>query len=294
MISKSELRVSAITVNHNEKACTLDLVQSILSSSFQPVEIVIVDNSTDPDEIIYEQAQFRVIHTRNLGYAAALNSGIRTASGDYLLLLNNDIIFPDGQLDNLISAVKDPREHIALSPIICTGPQNEVEFAGFTPINPYTGRNRSVTVIKSGEALSDTAYLHGACMLVNRECVELAGYLPEIYFLYYEEMDWSVQLKNAGCRLVVANNSRIHHKKSVSVNKLGRKSYFYLNRNRILFQRRNTRWYQKIIFFSYLLLFSIPVNIIRNFMKGKAHYSNEFIQAVIWNLGNKKKVDGAV
>ena len=64
-----------------------------------------------------------------------------------------------------------------------------------------------------------TAHIHGAAMMVKREVIEKVGGMPEDFFLYYEELDWSDQIRSAGFQVFFEPNAKIYHKESVSVGK---------------------------------------------------------------------------
>lgn len=86
-----------------------------------------------------------------------------------------------------------------------------------------------------------TPYLHGAAMMIKREVVEKAGMMPEIFFLYYEELDWSTSMTRVGYELWYEPRCTVFHKESQSTGQLSRLRTYYLTRNRLLYARRNLR-----------------------------------------------------
>lgn len=91
-----------------------------------------------------------------------------------------------------------------------------------------------------------TPYLHGAAMLVKREVIEKVGLMPEIFFLYYEELDWSTHITRAGYELWYEPRCTVFHKESQSTGQLSKLRTYYLTRNRLLYAWRNlegsNRW----------------------------------------------------
>ena len=77
-----------------------------------------------------------------------------------------------------------------------------IQYAGFTEVNPFTGRNKMIGLMEEDQGQfdtpGDTAYAHGAAMMVKREVVEKVGLMPDIFFIYYEELDWSAHIRRAG------------------------------------------------------------------------------------------------
>lgn len=78
-------------------------------------------------------------------------------------------------------------------------------------------------------------------MMIKREVVEKAGMMPEIFFLYYEELDWSTSMTRAGYELWYEPRCTVFHKESQSTGQLSRLRTYYLTRNRLLYARRNLR-----------------------------------------------------
>ena len=171
--------VSIITVNYNGLEDTLELLHSISNlSTYKNYEIIVVDNcsSLDPtEEIEIQYADVKVIRSEeNLGFAGGNNLGIKIAKGDFLFLVNNDTVFTENLLENLLKAFNDSKKIGGVSPkIMFFDRPNLIQFAGFTKINKITGRNAII-----GEKIEDVGqfnkpreipYLHGAAMLVRRE-----------------------------------------------------------------------------------------------------------------------------
>lgn len=77
-------------------------------------------------------------------------------------------------------------------------PPRPIQFAGYTPLSKITLRNGLVGFNREDDGSYDTPhetpYAHGAAMMVRRETIEQAGEMPELYFLYYEELDWSERI----------------------------------------------------------------------------------------------------
>ena len=283
MITKG--KISVITVNYNESDTTLALIGDLKRQEIAGIEIIVVDNSSDVMAQVppSENMDYILIRTDNQGYAAALNLGVRKASCNYILLLNNDILLPEGSVECLLECLEENTGFSAVSPVLRTQANNEIEFAGFTKINPFTGRNKRIRKT-SNDNIAPTPYLHGACMLVEKEAWKKTGGLPEIYFLYYEEIEWSVRLSALGYKLGVAQHCNVTHHQSLTISTIKEKAYYYLQRNRILFQRRNATYFQLIIFSIYLVVVSVPMNIIRNLLTGRLSFLREYIRAITWNL----------
>ena len=98
-----------------------------------------------------------------------------------------------------------------------------------------------------------TPYAHGAAMMVKRETIEKAGLMPDCYFLYYEELDWSVMITRAGYEIWFEPSCTIYHKESRSTGINSPLKSFYITRNRLLFTKRNNAGLNKHISYIYLI-----------------------------------------
>lgn len=88
-------KISVIIPCYNQGAYIEETITSVLNQTFQDFEIIIVnDGSTDPDTNTYlknlKKPKTKVIFTKNQGVASARNTGIKEASGDYILPLDAD------------------------------------------------------------------------------------------------------------------------------------------------------------------------------------------------------------
>src|SRR5690606_30955477 len=110
---------------------------------------------------------------------------------------------------------------------------------------------------------TSTAYLHGAAMMVKREVIESVGAMPECYFLYYEEMDWSTMIRNAGFSLIYEPRAKVYHNESSSTGKESPLKIYYMTRNRLLFASRNRGGTIRILAMIYLILIAYTKNIVK-------------------------------
>jgi GT2 family glycosyltransferase len=108
--------------------------------------------------------------------------------------------------------------------------------------------------------------------------------MPELYFLYYEELDWCEMIKRAGYTCHYVGASTIYHKESVSVGKASVLKTYYMNRNRLLFIRRNISgwpfWTSVLIF----LLAAIPKKILEFSINLEGKQLKAIIRGLWWNL----------
>ncbi|MDO9512334.1 MAG: glycosyltransferase family 2 protein [Bacteroidales bacterium] len=287
--------VSIITVNYDHPEVTCQMLDSMRKITYPNIEIIVVDNASPNDDpsIIpknYPEVQFFQLD-KNLGFAGGNNFGIHKAKGDYFLLLNNDTeVMPDF-LEPLVTKFQEDPTVGAVSPKIrFHHTPDMIQFAGITPIHLLTMRSKGLgygqTDIGQFENDTITAYAHGAAMMVSRKAAENVGLMSEVYFLYYEELDWGYRITNAGYKIYYVHNSLIYHKESISTGKQSPTKIYYMNRARLIYLRRNVKGIKLFLAILYQLLIAIPKNASMFIIKGRFDLASAYHKAVIWILKN--------
>ena len=291
-------KVSIITVNFNHGYVTEALLDSIYTHNSYPyIEIIVVDNGSIHNPVPEWKSKYpEVIFIRsdvNTGFAGGNNIGIRASTGDYLFLVNNDTEFTDGLVNVLVDTLDQHEKVAVVSPKICYFDQPKMlQYIGYTEMNYYTARNKQLGQYETDSGQYDhiigkTGFAHGAAMMIKREVIKKTGLMPENFFLYYEEMDWCDQFKRAGYEIWVNLSVLIYHKESISVGKKSELKEYFMNRNRILFIRRNAGILQKLIFYLFFIIVVVPRNLISYKKNGEPGFATMLIKAIWWNLSNK-------
>lgn len=271
--------LSFITICYNGFRDTCELIESlyanIRSVSF---EIIVVDNASREDEASKISRQYpSVVSIRsneNKGFSGGNNIGIRAAKGNYLFLINNDTYIESDTIGYLIERLESRPEIGGVSPKIrfAFPPQN-IQFAGFTPLSQITLRNHMLGFGCPDNGAFDTPhptpYLHGAAMLLKRAVIEKAGMMPELFFLYYEELDWSASMTRAGYVLWYEPRCTVFHKESQSTGQLSKLRTYYLTRNRLLYARRNLKGSDRILSVLYQSIIAAGTNSLLYALKGR-------------------------
>jgi GT2 family glycosyltransferase len=283
--------LSIITVNYNSAKETMDFLKSICGNPLSTaVEVIVVDNSQTKGlrkDLWKIESTIKYVGAEgNLGYAGGMNLGMKHASGDYLFLVNNDTTVDVSQLLNLVAQYRQSGEYGILCPVI-KNEDNSVQYAGYTMLNPFTARNKTITKVDYGKDITETAYPHGAAMLISRENLDRVGYLSEEYFLYYEEIDWGQRVRNQGLKIGVFNKCHITHAESGSVNKVSQCKLYFTTRNRILFARNHFHKAGQFFFTIYMLMISIPKGL-KLLINHNFESLQTFFAAYKWHLFNTR------
>ena len=286
-----EIIVSIITINYNGLKDTCELIES-LPLEDQSIEVIVVDNASKKDEASVIEARYpavKVIRSnKNLGFAGGNNLGIKAAQGKYLFFINNDVILKPQTSDirHLISRLETDDKIGAVCPKIrFAWGDNPIQFAGFTPLSRYTMRNRSIGFGETDKGQYDTAhptpYAHGAAMMVKREAIEKVGLMPECYFLYYEELDWSMMFTRAGYQIWYDPKCTVYHKESQATGQHSPLRTYYITRNRLLLIKRNYHGMTKWLSYIYIIGIVGVRDILRYLFTGRFSHTKATSQGIL-------------
>ena len=290
-----ECELSIITINYNGIKDTCELIDT-LPLEDDSREVIVVDNASTQDEataIEQSYPRVKVIRSKeNLGFAGGNNLGIQAAQGKYLFFINNDTLLRCKMEDvrskiflPLIDRLESsPKIGMASPKIKFTWGDNPIQYAGYTPLSKITLRNQSIGCGEADNGQYDiphsTPYAHGAAMMVKREVIDKAGLMPECYFLYYEELDWSMMIRRAGYDIWYEPTCIIYHKESQTTGQNSPLRAYYITRNRLLFAKHNINSPQKYLTYLYL----IGIVALRDIIKYALHRSPDLAQATLKGL----------
>jgi GT2 family glycosyltransferase len=298
MLPKELPLVSIVTLTWNQTKITCEFLESTRQLKYRNYEILVCDmgSETDPTDYINSQnfPNTRVLRSeKNLGFTGGNNWGIRQAKGDYIFIVNNDTEVTPDLLDVLIEPFfLDPAIGVTCPKIRFFHHPDVIQYAGFNPINVYTGRTTSVGNKEVDRGQYDTSGYtygaHGCAMMVKREVIDKVGMFPEKFFIYYEEWDWSSRILKAGYKIYYQAKGLIFHKESITMGKQSAIKVYYHTRNRILYMRRNTNMLQFVAFMTFFLLFTAPKATLKYALSRQFEHLKSFIKGTIWNLKTSK------
>ncbi|MFL0251739.1 glycosyltransferase family 2 protein [Clostridium neuense] len=270
----SEPKVFIVILNYNTINDTLECITSLKNIDYINYEIVVVDNSETVDcyNLLKDKFnEYKIIRTdENLGYANGNNIGIKYAldnGADYICVLNNDVVVEENFLSKTVEVLNNNKDVGIAGPCICEyKDRSKVQCAGAS-ISLYTGLTRRVGKGMSYDNKDKenmvVDFLGGACFVCKRQVFEKIGLIPENYFLFFEETEFCIRAQKAGYKLLCVYGSKVYHKGSATISKFGGLSYYFLNRNRVVFIKRNSNAFQKVIFSMYIFIEAIGRILIR-------------------------------
>jgi GT2 family glycosyltransferase len=284
--------VSIITVNFNGNEITDQFLNSLLQISYKNIEIIVVDNASNilPDELKIKYPIINLIKSKkNIGFAAGNNLGIREAKGKYFFLLNNDTELATSFLEPIVELMES-NENIGVSSskLLYYSQPNIIQYAGHSGINLYTGRGFVVGFMDADSDKYNASYktelAHGAAMMISRNAINKIGVMAELYFLYYEEIDFCERIKQSGFEIWYCGQSVVYHKESMTTGKSSPLKTYYLTRNRLIFSRRNTKGLQHYACILFFFFISFPKGFLQLLLNKDLFLLNAYFRGVFWHF----------
>lgn len=223
--------LSIIIVNYGSgrlaKACVESVRRSAPDARY---EVIVVDNASPDDSqelLATEVLGIRFFpQTENVGYARGVNVGIREAQGEFILILNPDIIVLQHAIDALLDFARThPRAAVVAGQLL--NPNGSIQDSCFQFYSPYTilARRTPLGLLPGGRRHLENVLLRrydrtearpvdwvlGACMLVRRSAIASVGLMDERFFLYFEDMDWCRRFWAQGHEVWYVPSARFAH-----------------------------------------------------------------------------------
>lgn len=248
--------VSAVVVSFNTKDELLACLRSLEAQRERLLEIVVVDNASEDGSAQAVRAghpEARVIQNpTNDGFARASNRGLREARGRYALILNSDAELQKGALAALLS-------HLEADPgVAAAGPRTrspdgaaQVSFGPRLTLRSEWRQRRLVKGVKQGAAWArreaerlasvprEPDWISGSCLLARRDALQAVGYFDEGFFLYEEDADLCLRLRQAGWRIAFTPRAEVIHRLGSSMAKAPGLARIEYQRSHLLYYRKH-------------------------------------------------------
>jgi GT2 family glycosyltransferase len=242
------MKISIIVLSFNNYEETTGKCLAVLSNDpdFVNWDVIVVDNASDEQtqkklsaaRLSYPGVTF-IFNSQNVGYAAGNNIGLNKAVGDVFILLNSDAFPPIGMIARLA-------HHLVIDPQL--GMIGPITNAAGNEQCIYTKASNEAGKIEEGLQYAEnggnevlSAYrLDFHCVAVTRQVINQVGLLDEAFGRgYYEDLDYSLRVKDAGYKLGIAEDTFVYHRGSASFGKIPREIKQLLKRNKKLIKRKH-------------------------------------------------------
>lgn len=259
-----------VIVNWNSYQVTKDCLTSLRKCEYSNFEIILVDNGSEDgsgDELKNEFREVTLLkNNENKGFTGGNNRGIEYAlkvQKDLIMLLNNDTIVTPDFAELLVNELISRPEVGAIQPKILFNQERDVIWNAGTKYNKAFSLTKTVGTGEIDQGQYDKAkevpWITGCCFLVRSSLVRTIGGLDDVFFIYYEDTDWSFRIRNAGHKLLYYPTAKIYHEVGKSNENRetfgeGNQSpftHFITVRNHIFISRRYAKSLNKLTSFIY-------------------------------------------
>lgn len=244
------MKTACIVLNYRGYETALGLARQLLALPWPDKYVFVVDNGSPDDareRLIEHLGAEHVVHSKvNLGYAGGMNVGLKHAlentDAEYFWILTKDLtveadclkvlneLWPKLDRPGFLGSVTDLNGTDQLYFF-----KSHIDSKGRTH---HGNKGRSIGDFPELKAeYGTTDYVNGAAVFTSREVLNKVGLIPEDYFLYFEDSDWSLKARRLGYKHYVSYRSRVHHHREVG--EFNPVAEYYCRRNSYLFKKRN-------------------------------------------------------
>lgn len=262
-------KVAIILVNYNGEKYNEECICSILKSTYNNYEIIVVDNASTDNSVKLIRERFYdnikiILSNENLGFSGANNIGINYALDngfDYVMLLNNDTIIDENMIKIM---VETSANKVVVSPKIYYYDNKNIIWSAGGSINWSKGLPIQYGINEEDNYENNNKksieFATGCCVLIPINAIKKVGMMSEEYFLYYEDTDYCVRLIRGGYKIIYEPEAILFHKVSASTGGEKSKMYwYYMTRNRLIFNKK----FNNTIFYKMYFLATTAIKLIK-------------------------------
>jgi GT2 family glycosyltransferase len=251
----TDLTISIIS--HKNRDLLLDCIGSIYrTAGGLSTEVIVVDNCSRDGSVEAVRERFpdvRIIENDHPeGFSANHNKALKAARGEFILILNDDTVLQEGALSAMVGFMRKDSNVGAVGGLLLN-PDGTPQYTGkarptllaaamislglhrLWPENPVTS-GYFMRKEGYGEA-EETESINGAAMMVRRDALSRVGLLDEGFFLFCEDVDWSIRFRQAGYKLFFLPGARITHYRGASTG--GRRIVWIYHKSLFRFYRKH-------------------------------------------------------
>jgi GT2 family glycosyltransferase len=239
--------VSIVVLNLNGKDCLGKCLRSLFESKYENKEIIVVDNGSTDGSQDFVKSQFPSVklieNQKNLGFGPGNNVGIKNATGDFVLFLNNDVLLDPDCIGILTTKMVQEEDIGVIGCKIYVGSLNKViQHAGGT-LDP-SGSGILIGYLEKDVGQYDEEknvdWVHGAAFLVRKSVFKDVGMFDPIYYpIYHDEVDLCYRAKKFGYKIRYEPSAEVYHFEDIGSEKTFKTAFFRI-RNTLIFACKYT------------------------------------------------------
>jgi GT2 family glycosyltransferase len=242
------METSLIIVNWNGRDLLGDCLPSLEKQTEPAEEVIVVDNGSSDDSVEFLRASFPYVKVvsldKNYGFAKANNTGIRSAGGGRIALLNNDTVVDSRWLEELNNALDNhPEVGFCASKMLMYRDPSIIDAAGdmLGIARAYKrGHGRP-----DGKEFNEPAYVFGACAgaaIYRSEMLDNIGLFDETFVSNLEDVDLSFRAQLAGYKCMYVPTAVVYHKVGETKRRTGWTHKLTYRNNKLMWLKNAPGW----------------------------------------------------
>jgi GT2 family glycosyltransferase len=251
--------VSALIVSYNVRGLLLDALRGYYASGGPALETIVVDNASSDgsaDAVEDEFPQVTVIKLdRNVGFGRANNAGLEACKGEFVLLLNPDVVVNEDCVRSLADFLSTTPEAGAVGPRL-RRPDGRPDlaarrafpspisalyrFLGLSRLFPKSSRfNRYNLGHLPVDAVHEIDAGTAACLMLRRAAIDQVGFFDPDYFMYGEDLDLCYRIRQGGWKIYYVPDAIAVHLKGTSTRQAAGRMRYEFHRAMWVFHRKH-------------------------------------------------------
>ena len=231
----------SIIITHHQTPKLLDLCIDSINKTIGGLkyEIIVMNSEArDKDEEFIKDKwpEIKIISfKKNIGYSKAVNAGIKASIGDFILILNADIIVLDGAISKMMEFLEEHEDAGVVAPRLEDYTGNLQVSCFNDPIPSLiiarrtfwgkTAKGKKIlektSVSGNGNDLREVDWAQGSAMMFRRGLIDKVGLWDERFFMYFEDSDWCRRIRQKGYKIIYLPSAKMVHYYHRSSKKFG-------------------------------------------------------------------------
>ncbi|MFW9971760.1 MAG: glycosyltransferase family 2 protein [Candidatus Odinarchaeota archaeon] len=269
--------VSVIILNYNNSSRTLDCLKALTHQNYTNFEVILVDNGSRNDLFLELKNQLHkfnevlnlnlIRNEKNLYFVSGSNKALKIAKGDYICLLNFDVITNPDFIEKMVTFLEAHPEAGMITPKIRiykdkailwnTGAFLNFRSAivignrGYLEYDPYDRKYNDIESI---------GFASGTAVFIKREVIDDIGLMDEIFFMYHEDPDWNLRAQKKGYVSYYVPTTTVYHNipRIISEERMLFNHHFFTRNSQILVWK-HAKFIDIIIFYYIFIIFNLGI-----------------------------------
>lgn len=246
------INLSFIIVTYNSAGFIVNCLNSVARQQSNEItsEVILIDNASKDLTVEIIRKKFPQVilkeNRENVGFAVAVNQAFSLSKGEHILLLNPDTILKDNFIGDLFSFINSTPD-VSITGVKIVDENNNHHPSSWKKISlmttlfeilfPYNISIKLVT--EKPNKPTKVENVSGACMYIRRDVFEAMNGFDELFFLYYEEIDFCLRANQRGYKVYYNPDIEVIHFAAKSSSNDREAFFFNLYHNKLLFIRKH-------------------------------------------------------